>query len=123
MLTIHLLHHPYRFLKIQNLETDEKEKDITIPPKPKNQAFFTVDPNQFNPRGLVKKIYVSPGTGKNGGVIKWEMPGTHIAIFEWNEDFKFGSHLLVEWDSAHNGNHYWPGTPVPEPWNTTYFGG
>ena len=47
-------------------------------------------------------------------------------IFEWNEDFEHGPHyhaILVEWDSKHKGPHYQPGTPVPEPWNTTYFGG
>ena len=31
--------------------------------------------------------------------------------------------LLIEWDGKHDGTHYKPGTPVPEPWNSLYFGG
>lgn len=45
-------------------KTDAKEKDITIPSRPKKQAFFTVDLHQFNPHGLVRKKYVAPGIGK-----------------------------------------------------------
>ena len=105
----------------------EEEKDITIPKNPsKDQAYFTINPYEFNPRGLIREVYVRPGTGKNGGIIKWEIPGTHTAVFEWNEDYKNGPHyhvMLIEWDNNHDGTHYLPGTPVPEPWNTMYFGG
>ena len=46
-------------------------------------------------------------------------------MFEWNEDFRQGSHyhaLLIEWDNKHKGTHYYPGSPIPEPWNSIYFG-
>jgi len=52
--------------------------------------------------------------------------GSRYTIFEWNEDFNYGSHyhvMLVEWDGHHNGLHFNPGDAVPEPWNTQYFGG
>ena len=95
-------------------------------PSNKNQAKFPLNPYDFKPKGLKIHTYVKPGTGKNGGVIKWELPGTGTAIFEWNEDYKYGEHyhpMLIEWDSHHDGTHYLPGTPVPEPWNSIYFGG
>lgn len=101
----------------------EQEKDITIRSKPKSQAYFTVDPHEFNPRGLVMTEY--PGT-RNGRIIVWKDPINNNTIFEWDEDLKYGSHyhtMMVEWDGIHNGTHYLPGTPVPEPWNSIYFGG
>ena len=62
----------------------------------------------------------------NGGIIKWEIPGTKIAIFEWNEDRKNVSHYHAMnelWHNAHlDPTHYHAGDPVPEPWNTTFFG-
>ena len=95
-------------------ETKEKKKE---------QAYFPVDPFQFVPRGLVMRVY--PGS-KNGRIIKWMDPITKIPIFEWNEDFVNGAHyhaLLPEWGGKHDGLHYLPGTSVPEPWNSIYFGG
>ncbi len=47
-------------------------------------------------------------------------------IFEWDEELNHTSHyhaLMPEWRGKHDGMHYAPGTPVPEPWNTIYFGG
>ena len=95
-------------------ETKEKKKE---------QAYFPVDPFQFVPRGLVMRVY--PGS-KNGRIIKWMDPITKIPIFEWNEDFVNGAHyhaLLPEWGGKHDGLHYLPGAPIPEPWNSIYFGG
>ena len=105
-----------------------KEAAPSIPKDPpkKSQAVFPQNPYDFKPKGLQRITYVEPGTGKNGGIIKWEIPGTKTAIFEWNEDFNHGSHyhaMLIEWDNKHNGIHYRPGTEVPEPWNSMYFGG
>ena len=103
-------------------KTEEKEKEATAP-NPKKQAYFPSNPYDFHPKGLISKVY--PGS-YNGKTIKWFIPGTNTVIFEWNEDFEHGPHyhaILVEWDSKHKGPHYQPGTPVPEPWNTTYFGG
>lgn len=75
----------------------------------------------FNPKGLIR-VY-RQGT-KNGKIIQW-MQGNTV-IFEWDQDLNNGSHyhaLLSDWHGQHDGNHYWPGEPVPEPWNTMYFGG
>jgi RHS repeat-associated protein len=97
-------------------KTETKEKE-------KQQAYFPVDPFQFAPRGLIMRVY--PGS-KNGRIIKWMDPITKIPIFEWNEDFVNGAHyhaLLPEWGGKHDGLHYLPGTSVPEPWNSIYFGG
>lgn len=59
------------------IKAQEQEKDIAVPSQSKRKAYFTVDPYQFNPRGLVRTTYVAPGTGKNGGIIKWEIPVSH----------------------------------------------
>ena len=102
-----------------------KEKDLA-PTKRKTITYFPANPYDFKPKGLVRTTYVEPGSGTNGGIIKWEIPGTTNAIFEWNEDYKNGPHyhaMLVEWDNDHNDIHYPICSPVPEPWNTTYFGG
>ena len=103
-------------------KAEEKEKEVTAS-NPKKQAYFPSNPYDFHPKGLIFKDY--PGTG-NGKVIKWFIPGTKTVIFEWDEDFKNGPHyhaIMVEWGSKHKGPHYPPGHTVPEPWNTTYFGG
>ncbi len=101
-----------------------KEKDITSSTKKsKPQAIFTLDPHDFNPKGLVMKEY--PGT-KNGRIIEWRDPISQAKIFEWDEDLNKGPHyhtMMIEWDGNHRGVHYLPGTPVPEPWNSFYFGG
>ena len=72
------------------------------------------------------KIYVEIAEGVNGGIIKWEIPGTDIAIFEWNEDYIHGTHyhaLFAHWKNQHDNMHYQIGTVVPEPWQSAYFGG
>ena len=84
---------------------------------------YPEDPNDFNPKGLIKKIYVKPGTGTNGGIIKWEIPGTTIAVFEWDEDCKKGSHyhaMRVELGNVHI-NHFYAGDIIEEPWRSNYF--
>ena len=66
-----------------------------------------------------------PGT-KNGRIIEWRDPISQAKIFEWNEDFKMGPHyhaMLIEWDGKHDKIHYTAGTIVPEPLQSTYFGG
>ena len=107
---------------ISRPKTKEREKAITIPRSPKKRAYFTVSPYDFTPKGLVMKEF--PGT-KNGRIIEWRDPISQAKIFEWNEDFRNGSHyhaMMIEWDGKHDGMHYVPGTPVPEPWNWIYFG-
>ena len=87
-----------------------------------HQEYFPVNPYEFAPRGLVRKEY--PGS-YNGRIIKWVYPLQNTPIFEWNEDFENGAHyhvLKIEWAGKHDGTHYMPDTPVPEPWNSIYFG-
>ena len=99
--------------------TRVEEVEIAEVPK-RHQAYFPANPNDFAPRGLVRTDY--PGT-KNGRIIKWKNPMGSV-IFEWNEDLKYGSHyhaMLPAMNGRHDGIHYYPYTPVPEPWNTIYF--
>lgn len=99
-------------------KAEEKEEVTTVPPK--NQAYFTESPYAFNPSGLIRKEF--PGT-KNGKIIKWFDPNTKKAIFEWDEDLEYGPHYHILIDGKHVGDHIKPKTPVPEPYNTIYFGG
>ena len=107
------------------IKDDTREKDIAKSQfgNEKKREVFPMNPYDFKPNGLIRTEY----SGKNGKIIKWQIPETKVAIFEWNEDQKYGPHyhaMLIEWDSKHvDGKHYAPGTPVPEPWSTMYFGG
>ena len=109
-------------------EEEKKETDAVALTNTRNsshQEFFPENPLEFVPLGLIPRIYVDIGE-KKGGIIKWEIPGTKIAKFEWNQDFKNGSHYHVmqsTWANQHlDPVHYRAGDPVPEPWNTFFFG-
>ena len=109
-------------------DTEEQENSIAIADtqtkKSDDDAIFTPNPYDFNPNGLIMHVCVAPGTGPNGGVIKWEVPGTKIAVFEWDEDWQYGAHyhtLKVEWKNEHIGVHHPIGSKVPEPWQSMYF--
>ena len=107
----------------EKAKEEEKDKDVTVSPPIKRQAYFPADPYSFRPKGLTMREYA--GT-YNGRIIEWRDPISKAKIFEWNEDLRYGSHyhvMLIEWDGQHQGNHYLPGAPVPEPWNSIYFGG
>ena len=117
-----------RARSLSNSYSKEEEKTHviadTITKEPDNTAIFTPNPYDFNPRGLNRHVYVEPGKGSNGGIIKWEIPGTKIAIFEWNEDWRYGPHyhtLKIEWKNEHLGPHHPIGSEVPEPWKSAYF--
>ena len=102
-------------------KSKERSKSPSLDNKRK-QNYFPINPYDFKPKGLVMKEY--PGT-KNGKIIQWIDPVSGKNVFEWNEDFRQGSHyhaLLIEWDNKHKGTHYYPGSPIPEPWNSIYFG-
>ena len=108
-------------------ETKAEAEAVTITQSsdPYHQEYFPLNPLEFAPLGLVMRVYVNMGD-KNGGIIKWEIPGTKIAIFEWNQDLVYGAHyhvMLDTWSNKHlDPFHYKAGDPVPEPWNTLYFG-
>jgi len=93
----------------------------------KHQKVFPDDPSDFNPKGLVMKVHIELGGLPNGAIYKWNIPGTKISIFEWDEDFIYGPHyhvMKIEWENKHiDKTHYEAGDIIPEPWQSTYFGG
>ncbi len=100
--------------------TDTSSIQRTKNQRPK--AIFPVNPYDFSPKGLVRLEF--KGTS-NGRIIKWKDPFNNAIVFEWDEDIVNGSHyhaLLPQWNEKHDGVHYAPGTFVPEPWNSIYFG-
>ena len=118
---------------IENLRrgTERIARDITkekVDPvlRPKKRAIFTLNPYDFKPKGLVMREFA--GTS-NGRIIEWRDPVTGIVMFEWDEDFNHFPHYhALIWDEnhhgvLHNGTHYLPGSLVPEPLNSLYFGG
>lgn len=51
---------------------------------------------------------------------------TETGLYYLQSRYENGSHyhvMMVEWDNKHHGDHWEPGSYVPEPWNTTFFGG
>lgn len=74
---------------------------------------------EFNPKGLEMEIH--SGT-KNGKIITWKYPGTKDVIFEWDENPNKPDgphyHVFLSNSKSHDENHYYPGNPVPEPFNT-----
>ena len=95
-------------------------KDSTFPSL--KRPTFPYNPDMFHPRGLV--IGFTEKT-TNGWIYKWNIPGTTISIFEWDEDYEKGQHYHVMMPGMKNqhkeGNHYVPGTAIPEPWASMYF--
>ena len=91
-----------------------KEKQ-EIQKEPDPPVLFPVDPNAFNPVGLIKVH--RPGT-KNGAIISWMDPYANVEIFRWDENPNYlnGAHYHI-----HGTGHYYPGMIVPEPYATTYF--
>ena len=113
----------FKFGTTEKANEKADAKDAPVSPQYKKQEIFPADPYSFRPRGLTMKEY--QGT-YNGRIIEWRDPVSNAKIFEWNEDLQYGAHyhvMQIEWDGKHSGPHYLPGTPVPEPWNSIYFGG
>ena len=111
----------------ENAKEKVKEKDIatTLEKKKYDPVIFPENPNDFNPVGMTKHSY------NQGRIIKWGYTDK-IAIFEWNEDEKYGNHyrcMLPEWNSKHSESgkakevvHYYAGQIMPEPWASWYKG-
>ena len=101
--------------KKQN-SSKSKEKKVTFPSNPCN----------FKPKGLVVTDF--EGTG-NGRIIKWSYPGFKDSVFEWHEDYAYGSHYHItevskNWPgSRKTAPHYKAGDVIPEPYASIYFGG
>ena len=96
-------------------KVEEKSEAIVVPKKPDPPVIFPVNPNTFNPVGLVKV----PRTGtKNGAFISWMNPLTNTEVFRWDENpnYSNGPHYHI-----HGTGHYYPGMIVPEPYATIYF--
>ena len=105
---------------------EAESKDIDIPYLPmKKPVYFPEDPNDFQPINMTAYTY------NNGKIIKWGYT-EKTAIFEWNEDEKYGDHyhcMLPEWNNKHSESgkakdaiHYYAGQIVPEPWASLYRG-
>ena len=114
--------------KKQEAEQEKMPESPTVIPeddeKDKKSVLFPENPMDFQPMGLLRRSY------NNGETIKWEVPGTKYAIFEWNmrenknaTEPKPHYHVMTIYDkNKHNDKiHYFPGQKVPEPWATTYF--
>ena len=94
---------------------DEKSEAIVVTKEPDSPVIFPVDPNTFNPVGLVK---VPRAGTKNGALISWMDPLTNTEVFRWDENpnYSNGPHYHI-----YGTGHYYPGTIVPEPYATIYF--
>ena len=96
-------------------KVEEKSEAIVIPKEPDSPVIFPVDPNTFNPVGLVK---VPRAGTKNGAFISWMDPLTNTEVFRWDENpnYSNGPHYHI-----HGTGHYYPGMIEPEPYATIYF--
>jgi len=96
-------------------KVEEKSEAIVVPKEPDSPVIFPVDPNTFNPVGLVK---VPRAGTKNGAFISWMDPLTNTEVFRWDENpnYSNGPHYHI-----HGTGHYYPGMIVPEPYATIYF--
>ena len=105
----------------QEAEQEKMPKSPTVVPKDdeedKKSVLFPENPMDFQPMGLQRSSY------NNGETIKWEVPGTKYAIFEWNmrenknvTEPKPHYHVMTIYDkNKHNDKmHYFPGQKVPE---------
>lgn len=77
------------------------------------------DPTDFNPNGLLKQEY------NNGKIIKWHEVNPDgskgKAIFEWNDDPKYGDHFHITPDGKNryvnpltDDTHLYPGDLLPD---------
>ena len=77
---------------------------------------FPLNPNDFNPAGLIK--VPRQGT-KNGILISWMDPLTNKEVFRWDENpnYSNGPHYHI-----YGTDHFISGVDlVPEPYATIYF--
>ncbi len=96
-------------------KVEEKTDAIVASKKPDSPVIFPVNPNNFNPVGLIK---VPRAGTKNGALISWMDPLEKIEVFRWDENpnYSNGPHYHI-----YETGHYYPGTIVPEPYATIYF--
>lgn len=99
---------------------------VPLPPYP--PIIFPLNPDYFNPRGLIKNIYPTPN---NGMIYKWGVDAK-TTIFEWHENTEFsnGPHYHINplsdmyealgYDDGEQP-HFYAGNIIPEPWATLYF--
>jgi hypothetical protein len=113
---------PWKFeLPKEEAKAEEKTRDIALPLERKKKV-FPISPDLFNLIGLEKMIIQTP---MNGLIYKWHIPGNSKAtIFEWDQDLRNTQHyhVMSPFDrGVHNGIHYYPGDPIPPPYDTIYF--
>ncbi len=98
-------------------KTEEKEELVHKSTAPYNPVIFPLDPNTFNPVGLVK---VPRAGTRNGMLISWMDPVTNTEVFRWDENpnYSNGPHYHVMGMDV----HFYPGiSVVPEPFASLYF--
>ena len=103
----------------EKVQDDAEAIAITKTLPPKKQAVFPDNPDDFNPKGLIRNDYAG---SSNGSFIKWFIPGTKMCVFEWDEDLKNGPHYHIgEKPNPIRIIHFHAQEPIPEPWNSLYF--
>ena len=112
-------------IHIDKVKIKESAPALSLPKPTRKQAYFPTNPYEFKPRGLKMKVLVPIGGKPNGGIIDWSLPGQGYPLFEWDQDFRYGQHyhvMLLEHKGKHViEDHYRPGDPIPEPWNSLFF--
>ena len=112
-------------IHIDKVKIKESAPALSLPKPTRKQAYFPTNPYEFKPRGLKMKVRVPIGGKPNGGIIHWSLPGQGYPLFEWDQDFRYGQHyhvMLLEHKGKHViEDHYRPGDPIPEPWNSLFF--
>ena len=100
---------------------EEKAKAAAITKKLDDPVIFPLNPNDFNPAGLVKK----PRDGTiNGALISWMDPLTNTEVFRWDENPNYpnGPHYHINNPIYRKAKvHFYPADVVPEPYATIYF--
>ena len=106
-----------QFSKPKEIDIAAEKVAVDTVPQHKPPVFFTSNPSDFNPRGLVKTIH--NGT-KNGIIITWNNPATNATVFRWDENTNYsnGSHYHI---IALSEKHFYAGEIVPEPYSSQYF--
>ena len=102
--------------KAQAKVAAKAEAIATTAPIRKKNVIFPINPDDFNPVGLVR---VEHAETKNGMLISWMDPKYNVEVFRWDENINYNNgphyHIFGE-------GHYVPGVDtVPEPLATKFF--
>ena len=96
--------------------SEQNVMPVVTTKEPETPIIFPVNPNDFNPIGLVK---VTRSGTKNGSIINWMDPIANVEVFRWDENpnYSNGPHYHI-----YGTGHYIPGVSIiPEPYASMYF--